>query len=199
MPIRTISKTIDLVKPSEPVSKYITKINKHGITIHPENQEGIYIQTTDTIYNSNKNYYYINNNQYVPFTGDSFNENVTYYEKMFYSIGLNGLGLDIFKNQSTVAHYGETIRVGPETGFHITIDGRELGFFDGAQRVAYVNNQKLSINQSVVLEQMDVGRKIGEPDPFAPDDISRVGAGQWSWKVHKNSEGKNNLYLKWIG
>ena len=23
--------------------------------------------------------------------------------------------------------------------------------------------------------------------------------GQWSWKLHKNASGKNNLNLKWIG
>ena len=25
------------------------------------------------------------------------------------------------------------------------------------------------------------------------------GYGQWSWKVRKNSQGQNNLQLKWLG
>ena len=42
--------------------------------------------------------------------------------------------------------------------------------------------------QSVVLQQMDVGQ------PMVDDK-----GGQWSWKVHSNTNGQNNLYLKWIG
>ena len=62
----------------------------------------------------------------------------------------------------------------------------ELGFYDGPNKVAYISNQQLYIEQSVVLQQMDVGL----PSPN--------GLGQWSWKVHEVN-GRNNLYLKWNG
>ena len=64
----------------------------------------------------------------------------------------------------------------------------ELGFYEGENKVAYITNQQLYITQSVVLQQMDVG------SPF-----SAGGLGQWSWKIHANVNGENNLYLKWLG
>lgn len=67
----------------------------------------------------------------------------------------------------------------------------EIGFYQGLNKVAYINNNQLYITQSVVLQQMDLG--------MIYDGIT--GFGQWSWKVHKNGQNpsKNNLNLKWIG
>lgn len=87
----------------------------------------------------------------------------------------------------TVASYGSDTIIGNEQGFHIKIDGTELGFYDNAQKVAYINGNKLYITQSVVLQQMDIGTTVSDG-----------GEGQWSWKVHKINN-KNNLYLKWNG
>ena len=112
------------------------------------------------------------------------------------SLTENGLKLYNSSNNIPIASFGDTIQVGSSEGFHIQIDSRELGFYQNQIQVAYINDQKLSIGQSVVLEQMDIGRKIGEQDPF---DSTKTGAGQWSWAIHKNAQGKNNLYLKWIG
>ena len=39
MPTRVISQTIDLTDPNESVTKYITKIDQNGITVHPENND----------------------------------------------------------------------------------------------------------------------------------------------------------------
>lgn len=39
-----------------------------------------YVETEDTIYNLNKTYYYIENDSYIEFTGDTFQSGVTYYE-----------------------------------------------------------------------------------------------------------------------
>lgn len=73
----------------------------------------------------------------------------------------------------------------------------ELAFYDGQNKVAYIRNDKLFIEQSVVVKQMDVGLPYGQINP----STGEVGLGQWSWKVHPNSENpkRNNLYLKWIG
>ena len=96
-----------------------------------------------------------------------------------------------------VGKYGSTAQIGDSAGFHIEIDGTELGFYDGQNKVAYVRNDKLFIEQSVVVKQMDVGLPYGQTNP----STGEVGLGQWSWKVHPNSENprRNNLYLKWIG
>lgn len=83
-----------------------------------------------------------------------------------------------------------TVYIGDQSSFHVRINGTELGFYQGAQRVAYINNNQLYITQSVVLQQMDLGTKVNDG-----------GLGQWSWKVHANgaTPRRNNLNLKWIG
>ncbi len=100
-------------------------------------------------------------------------------------------GLVIYGNNGPLAKYGTNAVIGKEDGFHIKIDGTEIGFYQAAQKVAYINGNKLYITQSVVLQQMDVGTPMSDG-----------GLGQWSWKVHTttiNGNTKNNLYLKWLG
>ena len=77
---------------------------------------------------------------------------------------------------------------------NVKITGNKLSFCYGEKEVAYISGTKLYINQSVVLQQMDVGVKTTEYDIN-----NNLGKGQWSWKVHPNSDGDNNLYLKWLG
>lgn len=93
-------------------------------------------------------------------------------------------------NGKVIGKYGQTAQIGDSDSFHIEIDGTELGFYEGANKVAYISNHQLYITQSVVLQQMDLGLPI-----------VRGGLGQWSWKVHANHENhqRNNLNLKWIG
>lgn len=89
-----------------------------------------------------------------------------------------------------VGKYGQTAQVGDANGFHIEMDGAELGFYDGVNKVAYISNQQLYITQSVVLQQMDLGIMV-----------ANGGLGQWSWKIHPNGDtpSRNNLNLKWVG
>ena len=89
-----------------------------------------------------------------------------------------------------IAKYGSNTVIGNSAGFHIEMDGTELGFYQGARKVAYISNNQLYITQSVVLQQMDLGTPVNND-----------GLGQWSWKVHANGEtpSRNNLNLKWIG
>ena len=58
----------------------------------------------------------------------------------------------------------------------------ELGFYQGGNRVAYINNNSLYITQTVVLRQMKMGDNLGV----------------WAWCVHTIGN-RNNLYLKWLG
>ena len=91
-------------------------------------------------------------------------------------------GLVIYGDNGPLAKYGTDAVIGDESAFHIKIDGTEIGFYQAAQKVAYINGNKLYITQSVVLQQMDVGDSNG----------------QWSWKIHPVN-GRNNMYLKWLG
>lgn len=89
-----------------------------------------------------------------------------------------------------VGKYGATAQIGDSTGFHIEMNGTELGFYQGSRKVAYISNNQLYITQSVVLQQMDLGTPV-----------NAGGLGQWTWKVHSNGQtpSRNNLNLKWIG
>lgn len=93
-------------------------------------------------------------------------------------------------NGQVVGKYGSTAQIGDSNSFHIEMDGTELGFYDGANKVAYISNQQLYITQSVVLQQMDLGTMV-----------INGGLGQWSWKIHPNGDNppRNNLNLKWVG
>ena len=93
-------------------------------------------------------------------------------------------------NGSVIGKYGATAQIGDAAGFHIEMDGTELGFYQATRKVAYISNNQLYITQSVVLQQMDLGITVNDG-----------GLGQWSWKVHANgaTPPRNNLNLKWNG
>ena len=98
-------------------------------------------------------------------------------------------------NGNVVATYGNNVVIGDPSKFHVQVTNDRLSFFrDSVHEIAYMSGEKLYITQTVVLQQMDVGRPIGEVDTVTGE----VGKGQWSWKVHE-IDGVNNLYLKWIG
>ena len=106
-----------------------------------------------------------------------------------YRLDLTTTGMTIIGADGTpLATYGTDTIIGSQNGFHVKIDGTELGFYDKTgSKVAYVRNDQLFIERSVVVQQMDVGTKTIDG-----------GLGQWSWKVHEIN-GQNNLYLKWLG
>lgn len=100
-------------------------------------------------------------------------------------------GVVLYGPEGTIiGKYGSTAQIGDAAGFHIEMDGTELGFYQASRKVAYISNNQLYITQSVVLQQMDLGITVNDG-----------GLGQWSWKVHANgaNPSRNNLNLKWIG
>lgn len=68
--------------------------------------------------------------------------------------------------------------IGDPNGYHLELTGEKIGFYDGSQEVAYINNQRLYINQSVVLDEMQLGNE------------------KWSWKYDNRDD---SMFLKWIG
>ena len=100
-------------------------------------------------------------------------------------------GVVLYGPEGTIiGKYGSTAQIGDAAGFHIEMDGTELGFYQASRKVAYISNNQLYITQSVVLQQMDLGIAVNDG-----------GLGQWSWKVHPNGDNpsRNNLNLKWVG
>ena len=103
--------------------------------------------------------------------------------------------LNKFNSSISIDTSQSTIQIGQANDFNVLITPTRLSFMNGQTEVAYISQNQLFIKQSVVLDQMDLGRLEGSEDPITGE----IGKGQWAWKVHENSSGKNNLYLKWIG
>lgn len=73
------------------------------------------------------------------------------------------------------AYTSSGVTVGAESGFHISISGTELGFYQGATRVAYISNNELHIPRAVVVDSMRIGR--------------------WSWRQRDNG----NMGVFYVG
>lgn len=181
-------------------TKFVTDFN-NGILVHPENDINNGVNITDQIemirngqvvakYGSNvvvgnENTFHIKMGVWYKLTDDtSINPSKTYYIR---TETISGSYKYVPVETPVLADIRTYYEQMPQ----------ELGFYDGDNKVAYVRNDKLFIEQSVVVKQMDVGLPFGQINP----STGEVGLGQWSWKVHPNSENpkRNNLYLKWIG
>ena len=98
-------------------------------------------------------------------------------------------GIILMGASGQLAKYGANASIGDPNSFHIEMSDNRLSFFrDAVNEIAYMSGDKLYITQSVVLQQMDVGTPM----------VGGVG-GQWSWRIQPDSNGANNLYLKWLG
>ena len=109
----------------------------------------------------------------------------------------NGVEL-IDENGHTAAIYGSSTVIGDPLGFHLKIGSTRIGFWNGDEsadasvEIAHLSGDELYITKTVVVNQMDLGLPYNASNPD-------VEFGQWSWKIHKNINGKANLNLKWIG
>lgn len=206
MATRVVSKTIDLGTPIEEISKYITDITDAGIQIHPKqwNQNtSSYIQLDgdgfsvfngiqqiaqygkDAIIGDESGFHIkITANYYFLSSDTSVIADKTYYIR-------SGSGTNIDPYIYTVV---DNPTGNPHTNNYYERESRLSFYRDNINEVAYISGGKLYITQSVVLQQMDVGRLTGEIDNFT----GNIGKGLWSWKVHEVND-KNNFYLKWLG
>lgn len=96
-------------------------------------------------------------------------------------------GMSIFDNSGAqVAQYGSEVLIGQfdngELKNGIRIGDNELGFYSNKSRTAYVNENKLYIPYSVVLNEMVVGTDENQHD-------------LWAWKVTDD----HHLRLVWKG
>ena len=182
-----------------------------------ELDDGIYVLTEDTTVDAGKTYYTVTPSVVTNPTGSpqangyyellNVDEGVANYVSSHLALTNDGLilqndnasgyrilisatdGVVLLSPSGRMASYGQNAVIGDPNGFHITITDSRLSFYrDDINEVAYVSGDKLYISQSVVLQQMDIGTPM----------VGNTG-GQWSWKIHENANGQNNLYLKWIG
>lgn len=202
MSTRVVSKTINLDVPIEEVSKYITDITNTGIQIHPKQWDentSTYIQIDGegfSIFDGIKQIAQYGEDAII---GDEsgFHIQITAnYESYFLSndTTVNSSKTYYIKNNDSYEEVAEPFGNPHENNYYEKKLEPRLSFYrDPKHEVAYISENRLYITQSVVLDQMDIGRNSKELDFFG-----NPGKGQWSWKVHEVS-GTNNLYLKWIG
>ncbi len=107
---------------------------------------------------------------------DNVNGRMVMYDENGSNIGTwdsTGLKTDWFNFDNT----SQTAIIGKDN-FHIGLNDQELGFYEGNTKVAFVNNNSLHINQSVVLDEVQIGDN------------------KWAWI---NDDSDNSINLKWIG
>lgn len=208
MATRVISQVIDLISPTEPaeevISKYITDITEAGIQIHPEQwseDTSTYIQIDGTGFSIFDKLKKIAEYGKDTIIGDKNDFHIEITSSYTYYVLSNDTVVEQNKTYYIKNNNDEYEEVQNPTGnphtsnYYEQIVEPRLSFFrDEIHEVAYISGNKLYITQSVVLQQMNVGRKTGEIDSFTGE----VGKGLWSWKVHEVN-GSNNLYLKWFG
>lgn len=174
-------------------SKYITDIGEDGISIHSSNNNNDRIEITDcveiikqgisvasygeTTVIGNKGSFHIAIGAWYKLTEDDD----IIVDKSYYT--RSGITPD----------YIYTLVENPDVadiGTYYEKMKPELGFYEGESKIAYISNNQLCIDQSVVLRQMDLGTMVVDN-----------GLGQWSWKIHPNGQNpsRNNLNLKWVG
>jgi len=77
------------------------------------------------------------------------------------------------KSQTSQTPY---LKIGNKDTFAITVDNKQIIFWNENERVAFIDGKLMSIPKSVMLEEMMIGQD------------------KWSWKEHNG-----NLQLKWLG
>ena len=77
----------------------------NNLILQSQNYPDTYIRTFDGKKEQGKTYYYINNGEYIEFTGESFNDNVIYYEKSGQTINANN-NFIVYENGTIVVENG---------------------------------------------------------------------------------------------
>lgn len=151
-----------------------------------------YMKETQGIYTNNM--YLGDNNQYVAFYTKNDTQKKVLKIKAdveasnFKAVDTNNIvraevnesGLIVYdSNHNPITQYGNDIIIGNEDSTHIKITPTEMGFYQGRglnSRVAYINNNEMTIPYTVVTKGMKLSDK-------------------WEWKINTD----NHLTLTWIG
>lgn len=158
MATRVVSGAIRLDPPAEKeVSKYITRVDSNGITIHPEvwSNSSSYIQLNGTgmeLFNSSG----ISIAQYGASTriGRSSeknifisSENVQIRNSSLPMMSLDGTGMELFNSSRiSIAQFGTSTRIGQNSRKNIFIDSGNVQIRNGSLPIMNLDNNSLDFN-----------------------------------------------------
>ena len=80
-----------------------------------------------------------------------------------YKVQISSSGIYLLKEDKRIATYSNNVILGDIEDLHIILDSGELGFYQGAQKVAYINTQKLFITTAEVTTELRIGNFIWKP------------------------------------
>ena len=80
-----------------------------------------------------------------------------------YKVQISSNGIYLLKEDKRIATYSDSVILGDIEDLHIILDSGELGFYQGAQKVAYINTQKLFITTAEVTTELRIGNFIWKP------------------------------------
>ena len=143
--------------------------------LYYELSNGVYTITSDNVVVSGKTYYKISASEVSNPTGNpstnkyyelDLNESIEDYLASHIKMDENGMsitdgslaqvhidstGISIWNGDTMLASYGSAAQIGNSNGFHILIGGNdnEIGFYQGSNKVAYINGQELYVENSL--------------------------------------------------
>lgn len=82
---------------------------------------------------------------------------------------------------NVIASLGSTTTLGKASGFHLMADARELSFWEGNVRVAYIDGEQLVIPRAAILDQLRVGID---------------GTACWEWAMEDDG---SSMSFGWVG
>lgn len=132
--------------------------------------DGYYRLTSDTVINTEKDYYVISDGQYVKVQNPDDQDISTYYELIYRP------GVHIFYGGNELAYYGEDVIVGDVTSFNMLLTSTELDFRNATEVIAYMSGQELYIPRAVVVNGLQIGN--------------------WRWDAESQTD---HITLRWIG
>ena len=146
-----------------------------------------YVPTQDTEPVDGKTYYVLENGVFTPVSSPVAADMATYYEKKNYRLhegtvdGTKPMGLYVLDDAgASVSMFGETVRIGAESGTHVVIAENRMSFIANGQEVAYVaiddNGESVFYMTKAII-------------------VQDLRFGNWQWKSKDNG----NLVLKWMG
>ena len=174
---------------------------------YEKDNSGVFVLSTDETIDEEKTYYLVTATAVNPTESPAINyyelkdvdQAVSQYISTHLALDDGGLhvvndqsridltddGIDIWKEGTRLAHYGNDACIGDASGYHIEItagDDPKLSFKNSAIEIAYLSKDQLYIPRAVVVDAMQIG------------DESAGGA--WKWVIDSTSR---DLTLLWIG
>ena len=80
-----------------------------------------------------------------------------------YKVQISSNGIYLWNGSQKIATYSDNVILGDTEALHIILGSGELGFYEGLQKVAYINTEKLFITTAEVTTELRIGNFIWKP------------------------------------